>query len=155
MDQFGRKATLVPGFTLLFVAFLFLGLTAVLHVPFGLFMIAYLCVYACTSMTGGNMQTLGSDIAPANARGRFYGVSQTLGNVGGPIATTAFALLSASAGFGAAFAFLGLTAGSAAFVLGTQVRDRLREERKAARSAVAAAPALGSAAAPAGETSSR
>ena len=27
-------------------------------------MIAYLAVYACVSMTGGNMQTLGSDIAP-------------------------------------------------------------------------------------------
>ncbi len=150
MDHFGRKATLVPGFTLLVVAFSVLGVTALLHVPFGYFMAAYLCVYACTSMTGGNMQTLGSDIAPASARGRFYGVSQTLGNLGGPLATSAFALLSAGVGYWSAFAFLGCTAGSAAFILGTQVRDRLREERKPGRivetvmpAAEATAPAEG------------
>jgi MFS family permease len=141
MDHFGRKATLVPGFALLLVAFGFLAVTALLHVPFGFFMAAYLCVYACTSMTGGNMQTLGSDIAPASVRGRFYGVSQTMGHFGGPVATSAFALLSAGIGYWSAFAFLGLTAGSAAFILGTQVRDRLREERKSKRSTPSAVPA--------------
>jgi MFS family permease len=133
MDHFGRKATLVPGFAMLLVAFGFLALTAVLQVPYGFFMAAYLAVYACTSMTGGNMQTLGSDIAPAHLRGRFYGVSQTLGHFGGPVATSAFALLAATVGYWSAFVFLGLTAGSAAFILATQVRDRLRDERKAAR----------------------
>jgi MFS family permease len=133
MDHFGRKATLVPGFTLLLLSFGFLGLTALIPVPFAVFMAAYLCVYACTSMTGGNMQTLGSDIAPANARGQFYGVSQTLGHFGGPVATSAVALLSAGIGYWSAFAFLGFTAGSAAFILGTQVPDRLRDERKLVR----------------------
>ena len=139
MDHFGRKATLVPGFTLLLVSFAFLGLTALVEVPFGVFMAAYLCVYACTSLTGGNMQTLGSDIAPANARGQFYGVAQTLGHFGGPIATSAVALLSAGVGYWSAFVFLGLTAGSAAFVLGTQVPDRLRQERRRSRAAASAA----------------
>jgi MFS family permease len=99
-------------------------------------------------MTGGNMQTLGSDIAPPNARGRFYGVSQTLGNLGGPLATSAFALLSATLGYWSAFAFLGTTAAGAAFVLGTQVRDRVREQRRGIEgapspAAAAAAPAAG------------
>jgi MFS family permease len=133
MDHFGRKATLVPGFALLMVAFCFLAVTALLQVPFGFFIAAYLCVYACTSMTGGNMQTLGSDIAPPSLRGRFYGVSQTLGHFGGPVATSSFAVLAASIGYWAAFVFLGFTAGSAAFILGTQVRDRLRDERRAGR----------------------
>jgi MFS family permease len=142
MDHFGRKATLVPGFALLTVAFGGLAVTALLHVPFGFFMAAYLAVYACTSMTGGNMQTLGSDIAPPSARGQFYGVSQTLGHFGGPVATSAFALFAATIGYWSAFAFLGFTAGSAAFILGTQVRDRLRDERKAGRTTGPAMPEL-------------
>jgi len=141
MDHFGRKATLVPGFSLLLVSFVMLALTSVLPVPYAFFMAAYLCVYACTSLTGGNMQTLGSDIAPPNARGRFYGVSQTLGNIGGPLATTSFALLSASLGYWSAFIFLGFTAGMAAFILATQVHDRVREERLAARRLRSAEPA--------------
>jgi MFS family permease len=132
MDHFGRKATLVPGFSLLLLSFLFLAGTATFQVPFGFFMAAYLCVYGCTSLTGGNMQTLGSDIAPAHLRGQFYGVSQTLGHFGGPVATTAFAVLAAIVGYWSAFVFLGATAGSAAFILATQVRDRLRDERRAA-----------------------
>jgi MFS family permease len=141
MDHFGRKATLVPGFSLLLVSFVMLALTSVLPVPYAFFMGAYLCVYACTSLTGGNMQTLGSDIAPPSARGRFYGVSQTLGNIGGPLATTSFAVLSAALGYWSAFIFLGFTAGAAAFILGTQVRDRVREERLAARRLTSAEPA--------------
>jgi MFS family permease len=131
MDHFGRKATLVPGFTLMTLAFGFLALTAIVpDVPFELFMAAYLAVYACVSLTGGNMQTLGSDIAPARVRGQFYGVSQTLGNLGGPMATSTFAIFSTTVGYWSGFIFLGATAGVAAFVLGTQVRDRLREERR-------------------------
>ena len=132
----GTESHACAGFTLLVVAFGFLGLTSVIpDVPFQVFMVAYLCVYACTSMTGGNMQTLGSDIAPPRLRGKFYGISQTLGNVGGPLATSAFAVLSATVGYWSAFAFLGLTSGSAAFILATQVRDRLRDERRAAATA--------------------
>jgi len=143
MDHWGRKATLVPGFTLLVIAFAFLGLTSVVpDVPFQVFMVAYLCVYACTSMTGGNMQTLGSDIAPPHLRGKFYGISQTLGNVGGPLATSAFALLSAKVGYWSAFAFLAFTSGSAAFILATQVRDRLRDERRASKTISSSDPPL-------------
>jgi sugar phosphate permease len=113
-----------------------LGLTSLIPgVPYELFMLAYLAVYACTSMTGGNMQTLGSDIAPPRLRGQFYGVSHTLGNIGGPLATTTFAVLSATAGYFSAFVFLGVTAGAAAFILATQVRDRIRDERRAAATA--------------------
>jgi MFS family permease len=99
MDRFGRKATLVPGFSLLAVALAFISFTAYVHLSFKMFVLAYLCVYTSNSITGGNMQTLGSDIAPDNARGRFYGVWNTLGSVGSPVSTSAFALLSAGLGY--------------------------------------------------------
>ena len=138
MDHFGRKATLVPGFALLTAALAFISITAYAHVPFELFVAAYLCVYASNSITGGNMQTLGSDIAPENARGRFYGVSHTLGSLGSPIATSGFALLSGAVGYWSAFAFLGMTAGGALFILAALVRDRLREKRTPAASTASA-----------------
>jgi MFS family permease len=138
MDRFGRKATLVPGFCLLAVALAFMSITAYVHLSFEMFVLAYLLVYASNSITGGNMQTLGSDIAPQKARGRFYGVWNTVGHIGSPASTSMFALLSAGFGYWAAFGFLGTTACGAAFILGTQVRDRLRE--KPAPAATAAAP---------------
>ena len=118
-------------FSLLAVAFLFMGFTAYVQVPFNIFVAAYFSVYATNSITGGNMQTLGSDIAPPNARGRFYGVWQTLGSVGGPVGTSAFAALSGAAGYWAAFAFLAATAATAAFILGVLVPERMKHEETA------------------------
>ena len=135
MDHFGRKATLVPGFSLLALALAFISVTAYMHLSFEMFVLAYLCVYMSNAITGGNMQTLGSDIAPKNARGRFYGVWNTLGSVGSPVSTSIFALLSASMGYWVAFGFLGTMACGAALILGTQVRDRVREKRAAAAAA--------------------
>ncbi len=74
------------------------------------------------------MQTLGSDIAPEKARGKFYGVWQTIGTVGAPTSTSIFALLSAGLGFWSAFGFLGFMAIGTALILGTQVHDRLRDK---------------------------
>jgi MFS family permease len=128
MDKYGRKATLVPGFLLLTVALVAIAVTAYVQVPFEVFIAAYLGVYASNSITGGNMQTLGSDIAPANARGRFYGVWQTLGNVGSPISTSLFAVLSATVSYWAAFGSIALMAAGTAFILATLVHDRLRDK---------------------------
>ncbi len=90
------------------------------------------------------MQTLGSDIAPANARGQFYGITQTMSNAGSPISTSLFAVLSAVGGFWAAFAFLGFAAAGAAAIVGTQVQDRIRDEKlERARTAAASAPQAG------------
>ena len=131
MDRYGRKTTLVPGFTLLALAMAFMAVTAWVQVPFNVFVVAYFSVYATNSITGGNIQTLGSDIAPANARGRFYGVWQTLGSVGGPIGTSAFAALSGAVGYWLAFSFLGVTAASAALILGFLVPERMKHEETA------------------------
>jgi len=138
MDHFGRKATLVPGFSLLAVALAFISVTAYVHLSLKMFVLAYICVHTSNAITGSNMQTLGSDIAPDKARGRFYGVWNTLGSVGSPVSTSIFALLSAGMGYWRAFGFLGVMACGTAFILGTQVRDRVREKRAAA--AAAAAP---------------
>jgi MFS family permease len=134
MDHFGRKATLVPGFSLLAGALILIAVFAWLELPVHFFLLAYFLVHAANGITGGNMQTLGSDIAPPNARGRFYGVSQTMSHAGSPFSTTAFALLAKAGGYWAAFVFLSLTSAVAAFVIGTQVQEKMRE--RAGRRAV-------------------
>lgn len=138
MDRFGRKATLVPGFSLLTLALIFIAITDYTSSSFKIFVIAYLCVFTSNGITGSNMQTLGSDIAPKKARGKFYGVWTTVGTFGAPTSTSIFALLSAARGYWAAFGFLSVTALSTVLILGTQVRDRLREKPKSA--ATGAAP---------------
>ena len=130
MDRFGRKATLVPGFSLLTLALIFIALTDYADSSFKTFVIAYLCVFTSNGITGSNMQTLGSDIAPEKARGKFYGVWTTVGTFGAPTSTSLFAMLSAARGYWAAFGCLSVTALSTALILGTQVRDRLREKPK-------------------------
>ncbi len=128
MDRYGRKATLVPGFSLLTVALIFIGITDYTSSSFKIFVIAYLCVFTSNAITGSNMQALGSDIAPKKARGKFFGVWTTVGTFGAPTSTSIFALLSAARGYWAAFGFLSVMALSTAVILGTQVRDRLREK---------------------------
>ncbi len=127
MDRYGRKATLVPGFSLLAVAFGFITFTDYLGMSLAMFVLAYICVYTSNGITSGNMQTLGSDIAPEHARGKFYGVWNTVGTVGGPTSTSMFAVLSGSLGYWSAFGFLGVMAGGTALILGTQVHEQLRE----------------------------
>lgn len=127
MDRYGRKATLVPGFSLLAVAFGFFTFTDYLGMSLAMFVLAYICVYTSNGITSGNMQTLGSDIAPEHARGKFYGVWNTVGTVGGPTSTSMFAVLSGSLGYWSAFGFLGVMAGGTALILGTQVHEQLRE----------------------------
>ena len=128
MDRYGRKATLVPGFSLLAVAFGFICFTDYLGMSFAMFVFAYICVYTSNGITSGNMQTLGSDIAPEHARGKFYGVWNTVGTVGGPTSTSMFAVMSGGLGYWSAFGFLGVMAGGTALILGTQVHERLRNE---------------------------
>ena len=128
MDRYGRKASLVPGFSLLALAFVFISFTDYLGSSFGIFVLAYVCVFTSNGITGGNMQTLGSDIAPEKARGKFYGIWQTITTVGAPGGTTMFAVLSGGMGYWVAFGFLGITAGVTAFILGTQVREQWRRK---------------------------
>ena len=60
----------------------------------------------------------------AKARGKFYGVWQTIGTIGAPEGTSMFAVLSGGLGYWAAFGFLGVIAGGTAFILGTQVQEQ-------------------------------
>jgi len=127
MDRFGRKATIVPGFSLLGLSFIFMALVANFHWSFPVFVAAYLCVNFSQGVTSGSMQTLGSDLAPADARGQFFGTWRMVQEIGTVLSPTLFTLISEYQGFTASFLFLCLTAFSVAFLVGTQVPETLKK----------------------------
>ena len=128
MDRFGRKASLVPGFSLMCVWLVLMSLTAEFQTPFWTFVATFFGVHAAVSLTSGNMMTLGSDMAPAHARGRFFGAWRFIGDIGLVLSPLAFRQLASSVGFTASFLFLSATAAGAALMLATQVRETLRRE---------------------------
>ncbi len=139
MDHFGRKATIVPGFSLLCVSFLFMAFTAFAFTPFPVWVLSFLMVQASQSITSGNMQTLGSDMAPRHARGKFMGMWQLIGHIGTTLSPAVFGLVSAGYGYAAAFAVFAFTALGAAVIVGTQVQETVRrEEPRAAEGSHAA-----------------
>ncbi|MFN0074531.1 MAG: MFS transporter [Chloroflexota bacterium] len=126
MDRFGRKATIVPGFGLLGLSLLLMAGIAALSLPFGIFVAALIVVGLTQSLTGGSMQTLGSDVAPAHARGKFFGIWNTVGQFGTFLSPAIFGLLTEHAGSPAAFAFLGVSSLGGAALVGFLVKETLQ-----------------------------
>jgi MFS family permease len=131
MDRFGRKATIVPGFSLLATTLVFVALTAHNAWPFSVYVVAFLAVVGANNITTGNMQTLSSDIAPAHARGSFFGLSQTVVQVGHVLSPIAFAVLTDNVSAASAFVFLGVCSLSVAILVGALVHDPVRARRQA------------------------
>ena len=110
MDRFGRKYTIVPGLLLCTGAMLFLSATAYLDASFAWFVAAFVAIHMSVNVISGNMQTLGTDVAPTEARGVFFGASRTIAQGGSTLSPASFGLLAGLASASAGFLFLGATA---------------------------------------------
>jgi MFS family permease len=130
MDRFGRTATIVPGFMLAGIAMSAMAAIAFLHGPFSVYVPAFLALQFSLSLTAGNMQVIGSLIAPAHVRGRFFGVWRLIGEGGSALSPALFALIASAASYGVSFAFLGACSIGAAVVLWTTVRQSLHQMNK-------------------------
>jgi MFS family permease len=133
MDRFGRTATAVPAFVIMGLALLFMAGTAYLESPFSYFVAAFILVQVATSMAAGNMQVIGSLIAPANVRGRFFGIWRLIGEGGSTLSPVMFAVLAETLGYTAAFLSLSVSAFGGAALLFTQVRTALRRVEETTR----------------------
>ncbi len=130
MDKYGRKATIVPGFSLLALALGFTAFTAWAGLPFPFFAAAYLIMQSSLNITSGNMQTLGSDLAPAQGRAKFMSAWLMVGQLGMTVSPWAMGMLSTGLGYTAAFLALAASSAGAAFIVGTQVRETVRRAPK-------------------------
>lgn len=129
MDRFGRKVNTVPGFLLLGAALTFTAYTAYVESPFAWFVVAYVAFHVAQSVTSGNMQVIGSDIAPERARGKFFGLWRLIGEIGQVVSPICFGFLASGQGYGAAFVFLSASAFATALVLATLLKETLGPER--------------------------
>ena len=132
MDRFGRKFTIIPSLSLAGTCMLFFAMTYFASLPFSSFIVAFVALHLSMSLMTGNMQTLGTDVAPANARGRFFGVSRMVSQSGSLASPSSFAILSQLVNFGAAFAFLGGSALTGAFIVIFFLKETLQKTPKQA-----------------------
>ncbi|MEE8519533.1 MAG: MFS transporter [Dehalococcoidia bacterium] len=133
MDTWGRKRTIVPGLGLSGAAMLFMGATSLFGLSFTWFVASFIAVHAAVSLVSGNMQTLGTDIAPPHARGRFFGVSRLVSQTGSLGSTSSFGLITwvlgaTVAGYTTAFAVLGGAAVLASGLVAAFIKETLRKE---------------------------
>ena len=126
MDRFGRKYTIVPGLILSASAMAFLAGTAYFDASYAWFIAAFTAVHMAVNVISGNMQTLGTDVAPVNARGMFFGVSRTVAQGGAVLSPASFSAVTSLAGAGAAFSFLGASAFVGAIIVIFLVPETLR-----------------------------
>ena len=109
MDRFGRRKTIIPGFTLVGTSMMVMAFIAATHLPFPVYVVALILAQVCQAVTHGSMQTLASDVAPANARGKFFGLWKLIGETSTFISPVMFTFFSTHGGFPASFIYLGLS----------------------------------------------
>ncbi len=123
MDRFGRKVTMVPGFSGVTITMVFLAITAYLDLSLVWYVAAFLSAVTAQSLTGGSIQTIGADVAPHNARGTFLGLWRFTGQVGQTLSPLAFGFLADRTGYGSSFVFVAAAALVTAVLLLTLVPE--------------------------------
>ena len=131
MDRFGRKYTIVPGLILSSASMFFLAATAYTEASFAWFVAGFIAIHMSANIISGNMQTLGTDVAPAVARGTFFGVSRTVAQGGMVLSPASFGWLTALSTATVGFGFLGATAFVGAIIVISLIPETLRREEPA------------------------
>jgi MFS family permease len=117
MDRFGRKLTMVPGFTGVTIAMALLAFSAYAHLSLMWYVALFMLGVATQALTGGSVQTVGADVAPAEARGTFLGIWRFTGQGGVALGPIIFALIADTVDYGTAFLFTSACAAVVAYLL--------------------------------------
>ncbi len=110
MDRFGRKRTMVPGFAGVAIAMSALAASAFLHFTFAWYVALFLFGVALQALTGGSVQTIGTDVAPPQARGKFLGMWRFASQGGATLSPILFAVIADELNYGSSFLFTALSA---------------------------------------------
>ena len=117
MDRFGRKRSMVPGFAGVAIMMAALAVSAFLHLNLTWYVVLFLLGIAVQSLTGGSIQTIGADVAPPQARGKFLGMWRFVGQGGSTLGPVLFALLADQVNYGSAFLYIAASAVAVASLL--------------------------------------
>ena len=80
-------------------------------------MALFIIAIAFQSLTAGSIQTIGADVAPPEARGRFLGLWRFAGQGGAALSPIFFAILADTLGYGTSFLYIAAVAAGAAYLL--------------------------------------
>jgi MFS family permease len=132
MDRFGRKRQIVPAAVTLGLGISLMSITAALSLSLSVFIAAIVWINIGISMMAGTMQTLGADLAPEDARGKFFGVSRLIAEGGSAMNPASFGVMTATiagaGGFAGAFAITAVSAFVTAGVIGFGLRETLHKD---------------------------
>lgn len=117
MDRYGRKRTMVPGFIGVMLAMAALAASAFAHFSLLWYVVLFLIGTTAQALTGGSIQTVGADVAPAEGRGMFLGLWRFTGQGGATLSPILFALLADQVDYGSSFLFTAASAAVVAFLL--------------------------------------
>jgi MFS family permease len=131
LDRFGRRQMMIPGYVWVTVAMVGLAATAFFHLSLWWYVAAFLFTVASNALTGGSVQTIGTDVAPPQARGMFLGLWNFTGRVGTAISPIAFAYIADSAGYPISFLVIAASALVVALLLIYKIPDTGKVEMPA------------------------
>jgi MFS family permease len=126
MDRFGRRAIIAPGFCFLAVALSVMATSAFGRWTFSSYVASFLFARFAMSSVSGCMQVIGSDLAPPDARGTFFGLWGLMRNIGSFLSPAVFAAMAQGLGFGASFALLSVMSLGTAGILNSQLKTDRR-----------------------------
>src|SRR5690606_35836695 len=99
------------------IAMVLLALSAFLNLSLTWYVGLFFLAVVLQGMTGGSIQTVGADVAPPEARGRFLGLWRFTGQGGATIGPIIFALMADHLNYGSSFLFTAASAAVVAFLL--------------------------------------
>ncbi|MEA2991563.1 MAG: hypothetical protein QOD40_483 [Alphaproteobacteria bacterium] len=117
MDHFGRKRTMVPGFSGVAITMVALAVCAFIPLSYAWYVALFFVAVTAQALTGSSIQTVGADVAPPEARGMFLGVWRLTGQSGSTLSPVLFAVIAEMLGYGSSFLFVAASAAVVAFLL--------------------------------------
>jgi MFS family permease len=94
--------------------------------------VAFVWINIGVSMMAGTMQTIGADIAPPEARGKFFGVNRLIAEAGSLTNPVSFGVIAffvaGGPGFAAAFGVMAASALFTAGLVGFGLRETLHKD---------------------------
>jgi MFS family permease len=117
LDRFGRKRTMIPGFSGVSIAMACLAVSAWVPLSLTWYVVLFYFAVIGQTLTGGSIQTIGADIAPPQARGSFLGLWRFVGEGGATISPICFALLADHVNYSSSFLFTAACAAALTYIL--------------------------------------
>ena len=123
MDRYGRRKTMIPGYTGVCLTMIGLALIAFTNLSVEDYVVVFLVASLFQGITNGAVQTIGADVAPRAVRGKFLGLWRFTGQGGVALSPLIFAALAGAVSYGASFLFIGSSAASVALLVLFKVPD--------------------------------